>query len=244
MRFAPIVIPKSYRFAYVMKTAFRFGKIFLSLVVLIGLLIVLPAYKEKQLFNWQVCFLAVSYLLFFIPTVWRATKLGNSANREENKQVKNFSVQVASLIGVVGLVAVHWAAIYEHFQLLKDNTLNNILFSIMGIILILSGVMLNLIAVKTLGDFLDRLTAKDKNQLVTSGIYAQVRHPIYTSYLLLFIGFCTFLQSWLSLVALTLVCTRWFSNNISLEEEMLLEEFGEDYQAYSQQTKKLIPLVY
>ena len=114
----------------------------------------------------------------------------------------------------------------------------------MGIILILSGVMLNLIAVKTLGDFLDRLTAKDKNQLVTSGIYAQVRHPIYTSYLLLFIGFCTFLQSWLSLVALTLVCTRWFSNNISLEQEMLLEEFGEDYQAYSQQTKKLIPLVY
>ena len=227
-----------------MKTALRFGTILLSLVILIGLLIVLPTYQEKQVFNWQICFLAVSYLLFFIPTVWRATSFKNSANQEKKKQVKSLSVRVASLIGIVGLIAVHWLAIYEHFQLVKDNTLNNILFSIMGIILILSGVMLNLVAVKTLGDFLDRLTVKEKNQLFTSGIYGQVRHPIYTSYLLLFIGFCTFLQSWLSLVALTLLCTRWFSNNISLEEEMLLEEFGEDYQTYSQQTKKLIPLVY
>ena len=227
-----------------MKTALRFGTILLSLVILIGLLIVLPTYQEKQVLNWQICFLAVSYLLFFIPTVWRATSFKNSANQEKKKQVKSLSVRVASLIGIVGLIAVHWLAIYEHFQLVKDNTLNNILFSIMGIILILSGVMLNLVAVKTLGDFLDRLTVKEKNQLFTSGIYGQVRHPIYTSYLLLFIGFCTFLQSWLSLVALTLLCTRWFSNNISLEEEMLLEEFGEDYQTYSQQTKKLIPLVY
>ena len=227
-----------------MKTAFRFGKIFLSLVVLIGLLIVLPAYLEKQLFSWKICFLVVSYLLFFIPTVWRATKFGGLANREDDKQFKSLSGRVASLIGVVGLVAVHWSGIYEHFQFGKENTLNNILFSVMGIILILSGVILNQVAVKTLGEFFDRLTSKDQHKLVTSGIYAQVRHPIYTSYLLLFIGFCTFLRSWLSLLALTLVCSRWFSNRIIIEEEMLFQEFGEDYQTYTQQTKKLIPLVY
>lgn len=228
-----------------MKTALRFGKTFLSLIVVLSLLIALPAYREKQLYNWQIWFLALSYLLFFIPNIWQKTKVGNSGTQDQNKPVKSPSDHLASLIGIVGLVGVHWLGIYEHFHLVAtENKLNHILFSVMGIILILSGVMLNLVAVKTLGEFFDRLTIKNSHQLITSGIYAQVRHPIYTSFLLLFIGFCTFLQSWLSLVALTLVCARWFSNKILVEEEMLLQEFGEDYQTYSQQTKKLIPLVY
>lgn len=228
-----------------MNITFRFGKIFLSLLTLISLLIFLPAYIEQKLHSWQIIFLATSYLLFFIPTVWRTTKFGNLAKRSEDRQVKSISGRIASLVGILGLVAVHWLAIYEYSHIVtKANTLNNLLFSTIGISLIVSGILVNQIAVKTLGKFFDRLTIKNEHQLVTSGIYSKVRHPIYTSYLLLFVGFCTLLQSWLSLAALILVCLVWFGNRISIEENMLIEEFGENYNTYKQQTNRLIPLVY
>ncbi|MGL4758410.1 MAG: methyltransferase family protein, partial [Patescibacteria group bacterium] len=163
----------------------------------------------------------------------------------EDRQVKNLSGRIASFIGILGIITVHWLAIYEYSNSIhKEMYLNHILFSIIGISLVISGIILNQIAVKTLGVFFDRLIIKDQHQLVTSGIYSQVRHPIYTSYLLLFIGFCTLLQSWLSLAALTLVSLVWFGNRISIEEDMLIQEFGKDYQTYQQKTQRLIPFVY
>ncbi|VEP18416.1 Protein-S-isoprenylcysteine methyltransferase [Hyella patelloides LEGE 07179] len=223
----------------------RFAKIFLSLLCVICLLIILPAYIFDRLSNWQVYFLAISYLLFFLATVWRTTKLGNLAKRSEDKQVKSRLGRAASFVGIFGLIGVHWLAIYESTNFSDNNFyVTNIVFTIIGTTLVFSAIIVNQVAVKTLGKFFDRLVIKDQHQLITSGIYSQIRHPIYTSYLLLFISFCTLLQSWFSLEFLAVVCFIWFGNRITIEEEMLTQEFGENYQTYQQETKRLLPLIY
>ncbi|MDJ0534446.1 MAG: isoprenylcysteine carboxylmethyltransferase family protein [Xenococcaceae cyanobacterium MO_207.B15] len=228
-----------------MEIIVRFIKIFLLLVCIISLLIIFPAYIQNKLNNWQIYFLAASYLLFFLATVWRTAKWGNLAKRSEDRQVKSLSGRIASFIGIFGLLAVHWLAIYESSGLFNQKiSLTNIVFIIIGICLVISGIIVNHIAVKTLGKFFDRLVIKEQHELITSGIYSQVRHPIYTSYLLLFIGFCTLLQSWLSLGVLAIVSFIWFGNRITTEEKMLIQEFGNTYRIYQQQTKRLIPLIY
>ena len=176
------------------------------------------------------------------------------AKRSEDKQIKSLSGRVASFIGVFGLIGVHWLAIYEHSrEAIEIRGLNNLIFEIIGIGLIFSAIVVNQIAVKTLGKFFDRLIIKEQHQLIVSGVYSLVRHPIYTSYLLLFFGFCTLLQSWISLGILTIICIIWFGNRIAIsslarrcaiEEKMLGEEFGEEYQKYRQQTKRFIPFLY
>jgi protein-S-isoprenylcysteine O-methyltransferase Ste14 len=115
---------------------------------------------------------------------------------------------------------------------------------IVAIFLIVSSIIINQVAVRSLGKFFDRLTIKPEHQLVTTGIYTLVRHPIYLSYILLFAGFCTMLQSSFSLVLLAGVCIVWFGNRIALEEEMLEKEFGDEYKTYQQQTKRLFPFIY
>lgn len=228
-----------------MENITRFTKIFLLLVCVISLLIILPGYIFNQLNNWQIYFLAISYLLFFLPTVWRTTKFGNLAKRSEDKQVKSRLGRAASFVGLFGLIGVHWLAIYESTNFSNNNFyVTNIVFTIIGITLVFSAIIVNQVAVKTLGKFFDRLVIKDQHQLITSGIYSQIRHPIYTSYLLLFIGFCTLLQSWLSLGVLVIVCLIWFGNRITIEEEMLTQEFGNKYQIYQEKTKRLLPLIY
>ena len=58
-------------------------------------------------------------------------------------------------------------------------------------------------------------------------IYGIIRHPIYTSYLLVFGGYCVLLQSWPAILLLIADCAIWFGNRIQIEERMLAEEFGD-----------------
>jgi protein-S-isoprenylcysteine O-methyltransferase Ste14 len=216
-----------------------------ALLVVIGLLIVIPAWQFGVAGDWKTIFLSVSYFAFFLGTVWRVIRYGKLANRQEDRQVQDTSGRVASLITVVGLVGIHWLSLYTFsLQAQSGNPTLDRLSTSFAICLIFTAIVLSQIAIQTLGKFFDRLIIKSDHQLVTEGIYSLVRHPIYTSYILLFIGFCTMLQSLWGFGLLLTVCIIWFGNRISIEEQMLTEQFGEEYQSYCQQTKRLFPYVY
>jgi protein-S-isoprenylcysteine O-methyltransferase Ste14 len=212
-----------------------------ALLGFIAVLIGLPAWLFGVVDTWQVIFLSVGYLFFFFGTVWRAVRYGKLASRSEDKQVKNASGKFAYMVLPVGLLGVHWLAIYDFSQ--SENP-NMILLSALAITLIVTAIILSQIAIRTLGKFFDRLTIKTDHQLVKEGIYSVVRHPIYSSYLLLFIGFCTMLQSFSGLGLLTVISIIWFGSRIQIEEAMLIDQFGDEYRNYQQQTKRLIPFVY
>ena len=78
--------------------------------------------------------------------------------------------------------------------------------------------------------------------LVTTGLYAWIRHPLYLANLLLFLACPTFLAvrwSWLSTaVAFVGVVTR-----IEIEETLLRERF-DGYAEYAEGTWKLVPRLY
>lgn len=224
----------------------------LALLGVIGILIGLPAIKFGVFTQWQIILLAASYFSFFLGTVWRVIRYGDLVDRSEDRQVKNPGGRIASLITVVGLVGVHWLAIYTFAtqervaDLVPDRYIIQMdrLYSIVGLMSIVAAIIVSQVAIKTLGKFFDRLTIKSDHRLVTEGIYRYVRHPIYTSYILLFLGFCLLLQSLWGLSLLVAVCTIWFSNRIGIEEQMLADEFGEEYQVYCQTTKRLFPGIY
>jgi protein-S-isoprenylcysteine O-methyltransferase Ste14 len=214
----------------------------LALMGFIAVLIGIPAWLFGVFRTWQVIFLSVGYLFFFLGTVWRAVRFGKLASRSEDKQIKNISGKFAYVVLPIGLLGVHWLALYDFSQ--SGNSFDGMFFSVLAIALIAAAIVLSQIAIRTLGKFFDRLTIKTDHQLVKEGIYSVVRHPIYSSYLLLFIGFCTMLQSLLGLGLLAVVSIIWFGSRIQIEEAMLIDQFGDEYRTYQQQTKRLIPFVY
>jgi protein-S-isoprenylcysteine O-methyltransferase Ste14 len=216
-----------------------------GLAAVIALLIVLPAWQFGVVTDWRILVLAIGYFTFFLGTVWRVIRYGELVDRQEDLQVKETSGRLASLITIFGLLGVHWLTIYTFS--IRDESLDlpaNGLFGSIGISLVLAAILVSQIAIRTLGKFFDRLAIKSDHRLVTEGIYGFVRHPIYTSYILLFVGFCTLLQSWWGFSLLLGVCVVWFGNRIGIEERMLRERFGDEYQSYCQQTKRLFPYVY
>ena len=216
-----------------------------ALLTIITVLIVFPGWQLGVAGDWRVIFLSISYFAFFLGTIWRVVRYGQLANRREDRQVQATSGRIASLISVVGLLGCHWLTLYTFS--LQDQRLNSTLdqgLTVIAISLVWAAILVSQIAIKTLGKFFDRLTIKADHQLVTDGIYGWVRHPIYTSYILLFLGFCTMLQSLWGLGLLLFTCIVWFGNRIAIEERMLEERFGEEYQSYCQQTKRLFPYIY
>ena len=86
------------------------------------------------------------------------------------------------------------------------------------------------------------VTVKEGHELITSGPYALVRHPIYTGLLLGFLGCAVALGEWRGLLAVALVfAVLW--RKLRLEERWMRAHFGEPYEAYSRRVAALVPHV-
>ena len=83
---------------------------------------------------------------------------------------------------------------------------------------------------------------KQDHELITSGPYRLVRHPIYTGLLALFLGNAVMVGDWRGLLAVALVFVS-FWRKYRLEELWLAEHFGETYRLYQARTRALIPAV-
>jgi protein-S-isoprenylcysteine O-methyltransferase Ste14 len=83
---------------------------------------------------------------------------------------------------------------------------------------------------------------KAEPELVTSGPYSLVRHPIYSGILLAGIGTALAL-SWLWLVAVGLAAI-YFIYSAVVEERYLTRQFPDTYPAYKRSTKMLVPQVF
>ena len=85
------------------------------------------------------------------------------------------------------------------------------------------------------------MSEKADPELVTTGPYSAIRHPIYSGIILAMIG-TTLAVSLYWLIAVVLV-GAYFLYSATMEERYLTEVFPDAYPRYQQSTKMLIPFV-
>jgi len=86
------------------------------------------------------------------------------------------------------------------------------------------------------------VTLKKDHELITSGPYALVRHPIYTGLLLGLLGSAIGRGEWRGLLAVLMVFgVLW--QKLRLEEEWMHTQFGESYATYSRRVAALVPYI-
>jgi protein-S-isoprenylcysteine O-methyltransferase Ste14 len=86
------------------------------------------------------------------------------------------------------------------------------------------------------------MSRKDEPELVISGPYRRVRHPIYTGILVASIGTAVAL-SWAWLIAVALAAV-YFTYSAIVEERYLTEQFPDAYPLYRSSTKMIVPFVF
>jgi protein-S-isoprenylcysteine O-methyltransferase Ste14 len=115
--------------------------------------------------------------------------------------------------------------------------------SFFGLAIFIVGAILGVWAIthNKLGNFNIQPKLREGSKLITTGIYTWVRHPMYTSVIMMMLGFLvstpTIIEAllWLILVAVLLLKAK--------REESLWLEHDEAYEAYKNSTKLFIPYI-
>lgn len=87
-----------------------------------------------------------------------------------------------------------------------------------------------------------RVTLKEGHELIRTGPYALVRHPIYSGLLLAVLGTAVAIGRIGCLVAFALAVIGW-RMKWRTEERFMSEQFGTQYEIYRKEVKGLIPWV-
>jgi protein-S-isoprenylcysteine O-methyltransferase Ste14 len=85
------------------------------------------------------------------------------------------------------------------------------------------------------------LELREGHQLVTSGLYRHVRHPMYTSIFLYALGQALVVPNWIVGPANLVAFFVLFAVRVRSEEQMMADKFGDQYRNYLAKTKRLIP---
>ena len=140
-----------------------------------------------------------------------------------------FGMGVLTAIGIILFAFVWKTGVLEGLWVLFCR--------IAGALLIVSG-----LAVWFIGALRSDMDASiTENRLVTCGIYAWVRNPMYSGWWMLFAGICL---QWHNVVALLTIPVNWALLTVTLkltEEKWLLNLYRQDYADYTKRVNRCIP---
>lgn len=85
-----------------------------------------------------------------------------------------------------------------------------------------------------------RITLKEDHQLIRTGPYSRLRHPIYSGLILAAIGSAAVIDRWRCVVGVCLVVIG-YCLKAGKEEKLLSQQFGDAFQEHRRHTGFLIP---
>ena len=115
---------------------------------------------------------------------------------------------------------------------------------VLGTVFYFGGIVLVLWGRQVLGKYHNLSTTQGvqlfaDHKLLTSGPYAVVRHPMYLGFFLAVFGGLLLYQTWT--MVLFVLCSPVFVRRARREEEVLVLEFGDEYEAYRQAVPAFFP---
>jgi len=111
-----------------------------------------------------------------------------------------------------------------------------------GVVLFVASLWLYRRAYADLGsNWSARMEILTEQTLVTKGVYAHSRHPIYAAMFIWAIAQPLLIHNWIAGFGLLLLFTPLYLTRMPREEKMMLEHFGEEYRVYMKKTKRLFP---
>jgi protein-S-isoprenylcysteine O-methyltransferase Ste14 len=160
--------------------------------------------------------------------------------RSNKSRAVSFDRNSILIIWVVLILSIA-AAVFETFHFLSPSAF----IFYLGLTLIAVGMLLRITAILSLRKrFTTNISIQVDHLLKTDGLYSTIRHPSYTGSLISFAGLGLAFGNWLSFCTIIIPITSVFLYRINLEETMLLQHFGKEYEDYMRKTKRLIPYIY
>ncbi|MBU3122638.1 methyltransferase family protein [Sinomicrobium weinanense] len=178
-------------------------------------------------------------MLFSIIWLWQRNKT------KENVSTRTVSQKIAAFSGYV----IIFSALYLPLFFTKGTVAESIIpqYDIIqnfGVLLCVCGIFTSIWSRLLLGwNWSGGVTAKKDHELIVTGPYRFVRHPIYTGFIAALIGTCLVTGGIVGIVITGLYIFGLYAK-INKEEQLLADLFGDVYSDYQKRTCKLIPFLW
>ncbi len=170
--------------------------------------------------------------------IWEVLKNKSAGKLVEPQSTKLFAIKAVKIGILAGILVQIWLA-----DILPIAT-DSFLLRVIGVAIYTLGLATAIAARFQLGENWSNIETGrvlESQNVVASGIYAYVRHPIYVGDILLLLGLELALNSWLVLGVLILVPVVMLK---AVKEERMLAGELRGYEAYCQSSKRFIPFVF
>lgn len=211
---------------------------FVSGVILLGVLLFLPAWDIKWKNGWLL--MAILFIPMFIAGIIMLKKAQDLLrSRLKAKETQKEQKDVISFSGMMFLAAFVFAGLNHHFG-----------WTHIPGWLVWAGAVIFLLAYCMFGEvlrenrYLSRtVEVQEDQEVVSTGLYGVVRHPMYTATVFLFLAMPLVLGSWPSFIIM-LAYIPIIAKRIRNEEQVLEKEL-KGYKEYKEKVKyRLIPFIW
>jgi protein-S-isoprenylcysteine O-methyltransferase Ste14 len=177
----------------------------------------------------------VPWIVFLI--YWIVSAIRTRVTVQTESFASRYSILLIEVVGFV-LLFRHSAGIGFLGTRFMHRTLASV---IAGLILIWMGIGLAIWARYHLAEYWSaRITIKEDHQLIRTGPYARLRHPIYSGLILAAIGSAVVIDQWRCVLGVCLILTG-YCIKARKEEAMLTRQFGESFREHQKHAGFLIP---
>lgn len=146
------------------------------------------------------------------------------------------------IIGIIVVIALVKIMPQSYLQTLTSKIIpNNLTSEIIGSLITILGLGIMIWARTILGrNWSGSIVFKKDHELVTSGPYRFVRHPIYTGMITMLIG-ASIYYGFIFLFLFTILVFASLTLKSRQEERLMIKHFGKKYINYKKKTKAIIP---
>jgi protein-S-isoprenylcysteine O-methyltransferase Ste14 len=166
----------------------------------------------------------------------------SSAKRNVGEQVGRKATGLRLSIIVLALLALRVPVVRHAFQNVQAPVSSSMVMGLIGVVLCALGIGLAILARVYLGrNWGMPMAQKENPELVTTGPYAFVRHPIYMGMLLAMLG--SAIGASVFWVLPLILFGAYFIYSARHEEILMIKQFPEQYPSYIKRTKMLLPFL-
>ena len=185
--------------------------------------------------NYSIFASIIGVFWFLFILYWLISAIGVKKNIHTKEWRRSASIRVILIVVIIIILQLSsfWKFEYQFSYGIQ----------IVGVILCIFGLIFAVWARLNLGrNWSGTPSIKEEHELVTSGPYRFVRHPIYTG--MLFALFGSAFAGGIIFFVIFIVFSINFLYRIPVEEKYMMQLFPNEYSDYKKQTKILIPFIW
>ena len=206
-----------------------------------------------NIFDWVAASIVIVTLIYvsFVLTLadwFAALRKGQAVTLLQERGGRKWPLWTQVVIIIIGLALCIPLFYFGWIPLFHVSPNAALTFGVLGLIFYLAGFTFVLWARRTLGKYWGLSTSlqvklHDDHQLIQSGPYAFVRHPMYFGWWAAMLGLTLLYPVW-AVFLLFIFSLISFAGRARREESALEERFGNVWLEYKKRTRFLIPFIY